>query len=110
MVHHKSFNITSLSKTSSINAKLTHPVLSFYSLLRTQVHENKEEEKHTRFTDLPNLITGRNLYSNVLNWCLFVFLFTDVRALVEGSTRWGCRCQVVEKLLKCVMINYRKPM
>jgi hypothetical protein len=87
MAHHKSFTFTPLSKTSGINANLTHPVLSYYSLLRTEVRENKQEGKDIRFTNLPNSIIGFNRYSNLLNWCLFVIMITDIRVLVKGSTK-----------------------
>lgn len=85
MTHHKSFTITPLSKTSGINANLTHPLLSYYSLLRTEVHDKKQEGKSTWFTNLPNSNVGSYRYSNLLNWCLFVILFTDIRVLVKGN-------------------------
>jgi hypothetical protein len=87
MAHHKSFTITPLSKTSGIKTNLTHPVLSYYLLLRTKVDENKQEGKNTRFTNLPNSIIGRYRYSNLFNWCLFVILFIDIRVLIKGNTK-----------------------
>jgi predicted transcriptional regulator len=87
MAHHKSFTITSLSKTSGINANLTHRVLSYYSLLRNDVNKNKQEGKNTRFTNLPNSIIERYRYSNLFNWCLFVILLTDIRVLVKENTK-----------------------